>query len=321
MNKIKQNQPRINSCPGYFILAAKGFCMGASDVVPGVSGGTIAFILGIYEELINSIKSFDLYSLKLLLTFKIRRLLDRVSWQFPLTVLTGILTAIFSLAKLLSWLLYNEPVFIWSFFFGLILASIITVSRRVKDWRVLAWISLTGGISGSYFLVGIVPCATPVTPWFLFFCGSLSICAMMLPGISGSFILVLLGKYHYILDAVNERDFFTLFLFAGGAFVGIITFSRFLGWLLKNYHDLTVALLTGLMLGSLRKVWPFKETIQTFVDNHGQVIPLVQSNILPGRWNSEVTGAIIFMLFGLITIICLERLSKGNRVKFTVDPY
>ena len=309
---MKMNS-KNRSFTDYIVLGVKGFCMGASDVVPGVSGGTMAFILGIYEELFDAIKSFDLKSLQFFVTLKFRPLLDRISWQFLLAVGIGILVAIFSLSKLLSWLLQNRPIFIWSFFLGLILASVLSVSRRVEAWRVLTWLCLVGGTLGSYFLVGLVPVATPNDYWFLFLCGAVAICAMILPGISGSYILVLLGKYQYVLDAVNHRDFLVLGLVAAGACVGIIAFSRILGWLLKNYHDLMVATLTGLMIGSLRKVWPWKETLESVVDSHGRMVPLVQSNILPGQWNGEVLAALSLMVAGLLAVLFLDRL--GNRTK------
>jgi putative membrane protein len=307
---MKMNS-KDRSFPDYIVLGAKGFCMGASDVVPGVSGGTMAFILGIYEELIDVIKSFDLKSLQFLVTLKFRPLLDRISWQFLLAVGIGIFAAIFTLSRLLSWLLQNRPVFIWSFFLGLILASVLSVSRRVEAWRILTWLCLVGGTVGSYFLVGLVPVSTPNDYWFLFLCGAVAICAMILPGISGSYILVLLGKYRYVLDAVNHRDFLVLGLVAAGACVGIIAFSRILGWLLKNYHDLMVATLTGLMIGSLRKVWPWKETLESVADLHGQTF--VQSNILPGQWNGEVLAALSLMVAGLLAVLFLDRL--GNRIK------
>lgn len=301
------------SFPDYIILGVKGICMGASDVVPGVSGGTMAFILGIYEELINAIRSFDLKSFQFLVTLKFRPLLDRISWRFLLAVSIGIFTAIFTLARLLSWLLQNSPVFIWSFFMGLILASVVSVSRRVEEWRVLIWLFLVGGTLGAYFLVGLVPVATPDAPWFLFLCGAVAICAMILPGISGAYILVLLGKYQYVLDAVNHRDVVVLALVTAGACVGIVAFSRILGWLLRNYHDLMVAILTGLMLGSLRKVWPWKETSESAVDVHGQVVPVLQSNILPGQWSWEVATALSLMVVGLLTVLFLDRLGNQNR--------
>jgi putative membrane protein len=309
---MKMNRKK-RSFTDYIVLGVKGFCMGASDVVPGVSGGTMAFILGIYEELIDAIKSFDLKSLQSLVTLKFRSLLDRISWQFLLAVGMGILAAIFTLSRLLSWLLQNRPVFIWSFFLGLILASVLSVSRRVEAWRSLTGLCLVGGTLGSYFLVGLVPVSTPNDFWFLFLCGAVAICAMILPGISGSYILVLLGKYQYVLDAVNQGDFLILGVVATGACVGIIAFSRILGWLLKNHHDLMVATLIGLMIGSLRKVWPWKETLESVVDSHGQIVPLVQSNILPGQWNGEVLAALALRAAGLLAVLFLDRL--GTRIK------
>ncbi|MBU0734042.1 MAG: DUF368 domain-containing protein [Proteobacteria bacterium] len=297
----------------YVILTAKGFCMGAADVVPGVSGGTMAFILGIYEELINAIKSFDFKSLKLLVTLKGRAFFESISWKFLLAVGVGILTAIFTLARLLAWLLQNTPVLIWSFFLGLILASVVTVSRRVEAWRPLTWLSLLGGLIGIYFLVGLVPGTTPNDLWFLFLSGAIAICAMILPGISGSFILVLMGKYQYILEAVNHRDFLVLFVVAAGACVGIAAFSRLLGWLLSKYHDLMVAFLTGLMLGSLRKVWPWKETLESWVDSHGKTVPIIQANIVPAQWNGEVLSALCLMVAGFLVVFVLDRLAGRDR--------
>jgi putative membrane protein len=311
---MKKNsiQPGKRSFSSYVILAAKGFSMGASDVVPGVSGGTMAFILGIYEELIDAIRSFNLKSLKLLITFKGRAFLDSISWRFLLAVGFGILTAIFSLAKLLAWLLQNKPVLIWSFFLGLILASVVTVNRRVGRWRIPTWICLICGTVGIYYLVALTPGTTPNDPWFLFLSGAIAICAMILPGISGSFILVLLGKYQYILEAVNQRDFMVLFIVAAGAGVGITAFSRLLGWLLTRYHDLMVAVLIGLMIGSLRKIWPWKETLETMVDSHGKVVPLVQSNILPAQWNGEVLSAICLMVTGFLIVFVMDRLAGSK---------
>lgn len=297
----------------YLILTGKGICMGASDVVPGVSGGTMAFILGIYEELIDAIRSFDLKSLQLLMRFEFQRLLDRISWRFLLAVGFGILTAVFTLARLLSWLLQNSPIYIWSFFFGLILASVVSVSRRIENWRKSTYVGLAGGSIGAYFLVGFVPVSTPDDPWFLFLCGAIAICAMILPGISGSFILVLLGKYEYVLQAVNQRDFVVLLLVAGGACIGILAFSRILGWLLRNYHDLMVAVLTGLMLGSLRKVWPWKETLATMVDPHGRLVPVVQSNVLPSQWSGELAAAFFLMVVGLVVVLFLDRLGEPTK--------
>lgn len=294
----------------YLVLVIKGFCMGASDVVPGVSGGTMAFILGIYEELVKAIRSFDLKFLKLVFSFKIREAVDHVSWQFLMAICLGIFAAVFSLARILSWMLQNQPVLIWSFFFGLIVSSVFTVGRHLNKWTWsdVGWMLL--GAVGSYFLVGMVAVSTPDVSWFLFMSGAIAICAMILPGISGAFILVLLGKYHYVLEAVNNRDLFPLLLVAAGAGFGLISFSRFLSWLFKSHHDLTIAILTGLMLGSLRKIWPWKKTLQTITDSHGNVLPVLQANILPPHWNKEVTVAIGLMVLGFLVVFCLDLWAK-----------
>ena len=286
--------------------------MGASDVVPGVSGGTIAFILGIYEELITAIKAFDLYSIKLLLSFRFKAFFNHIPWQFLLSIGIGIILAIFSLSKAISWLLQYRPVLIWSFFLGLILASVGIVFLRVKKWGSSSILYLLMGSIGAYLLVGLVPVSTPNTPFFLFFCGAIAICAMILPGISGSFILVILGKYQFILEAVNQRDFTVLLCVAAGSFVGIASFSRLLKWLLTRYHDLTIALLIGFMIGSLRKVWPWKETVKSIQDAQGKIIPIIQTNILPEQLNGEVMWAIFIGFLGLGSILILNRFSNQH---------
>ncbi|MFQ5610667.1 MAG: DUF368 domain-containing protein [Anaerolineae bacterium] len=291
----------------YLGLVLRGFAMGSADVVPGVSGGTMALILGIYEELINSIRAVDFTFARLVISLRLREALEKLPWKFLASVATGIGLAIFSLARFLSWMLENHPVLIWSFFFGLVLASVITVSRQVKTWHPATIVGAILASIGSYFLVGSVPVQTPNAPWFLFLSGAIAICAMILPGISGAFILVLLGKYQYVLNAVNERDIVTLLLVMAGAAIGIVTFAQFLGWLFKRYHDLTIALLIGLMLGSLRKLWPWKETLRTLVDRHGDEIPVEQINILPASWNGEVAFAIALALAGFAAVLMISR--------------
>lgn len=291
----------------YLGLAARGFAMGAADVVPGVSGGTMAFILGIYEELINSIKNLlNPQAFQLALRFKIIQALEVLPWKFLLAVGVGILAAIFSLAPYLEWMLINKPELLWSFFFGLVAASIYTVSRRVSRWGAGAIGAVIIGAIAAYIIVGLVPTETPNTWWFLFISGFIAICAMILPGISGSFVLVLLGKYQYVLSAVNNRDFVTLFLVAAGAGVGIVSFAQVLSWLFKRYHDLTVAVLIGLMAGSLRKIWPWKETIREIIDRHGVPVPVEQVNILPPAWNGEVFFALILAVVGFALVFGLE---------------
>jgi putative membrane protein len=294
------------SLAGYLGIALRGMCMGAADVVPGVSGGTMALILGIYQELIEAIRSMDARFIRTLLAFRFREAMSLVPWKFLGFLVLGILFAVFSLARLLAWLLENKPVLLWSFFFGLILASILSVGREIERWKVgtLTWAVV--GTVGAYLLVGMVPLNTPEAPWFLFLSGAVAICAMILPGISGSFILVLFGKYHFVLAAVNEKNFFVLAVVTAGALFGITSFSRLLSWLLKKHHDGTIALLLGLMLGSLRKIWPWKKTLETAMDLHGNTIPLIQINVLPSEWNSEVGIALSLALAGFMMVLSLQ---------------
>ncbi len=301
------------SVTDYFVLALKGICMGASDVIPGVSGGTMAFILGIYEELIFSIKSFDSRFVLLLLRGQIREAMERVKWQFLLAVVSGIGLAIVSLARVLAWLLQNEPVLIWSFFFGLISASVITVSRRVNRWSLTLIIAGVLGAAIAFWLVGLIPAKTPNAPWYLFLSGAVAICAMILPGISGAFILVLLGKYQYVLQALNNRDIFTLATVAAGACVGIVLFSRFLGWLFANHHDLIVSILTGFMLGSLRKVWPWKKVVH-IITTGGQGTVEIHQNILPGSIDMRTIWAVALMALGCAVVLALDQLAHHKTI-------
>jgi len=243
----------------YLTLVLKGFAMGSCDIIPGVSGGTMALILGVYEELIQSIRNL---ARPPFLGALVRGLLGetlRVSnWRFLLALGSGILLAILSLARLLEFLLATQAVLVWSFFFGLIAASVITVSARVRRWHAGAVLAFLLGTLLAFWLVGLTPGRTPETPWFLFLSGALAICAMILPGISGAFILVLLGKYEFVLGALNRGDLLTLLIVALGAGVGLIAFTQVLGWLLARYYNLALALLCGFMLGALRKIWPWK---------------------------------------------------------------
>ena len=262
----------------YLVITLKGMGMGAADVVPGVSGGTIAFIVGIYEELINSIKSINLESIKLLLRFKIADFWKAINANFLLSVFIGIMISVLSLAKVITWLLETHPVLVWSFFFGLVLASTWSVSKRIKKLSISRWAIFIFGAALAFFITDATPASTPDSLWFIFICGAIAICAMILPGISGSFILVLLGKYMFIMSAIKEINIPVIAIFAVGAGIGIIAFSNVLSYLLNKYHDMTIATLAGFMFGSLNKIWPWKETIETFVDRHGIVKPLVEKN-------------------------------------------
>jgi len=284
--------------------------MGAADVVPGVSGGTMALILGIYRELIFSIKSFDLKFLKLFFSLKIKKAFDRASWEFALPLLTGILTAIFTLSGILSWLLQNKPVPLWSFFFGLILASIFTLIQHFEKRTLWIFLWILFGAVCTYYLVGLMPAATPDKAWFLFLCGAVAICAMILPGISGAFILVLLGKYQFVLEAVHQRHFLILLLVAAGAGAGLFTFVRILNWFFRKFPNVTIAVLTGFMLGSLRKIWPWKTTISISVDSHQNLAGILQKNILPEQWNLELMIAIGISIAGFLVVFLLNFWAK-----------
>ncbi|MDM8145318.1 DUF368 domain-containing protein [Bacteroides eggerthii] len=285
----------------YVTLALKGMAMGAADVVPGVSGGTIAFIVGIYDELINSIKSINAHSLKLLFTGKIPSFWKAINGNFLFSILLGIGISVFSLAELITWLLVTHPIMVWAFFFGLVLASTWFVSKDIKEWNVKTVASFIVGAAVAYYITVATPTETPSNLLFIFLCGVIAICAMILPGISGSFILVLLGKYFYIMDAVKGLKFEVLLVFAAGALIGITSFSRVLSFALVRFRNSTLALLTGFMLGSLNKVWPWKEKI-AMADGFE-----LEKNILPNAFLAE---AIVLAIIGFFLVYFLEKLSQ-----------
>jgi len=303
----------------YSIVTLKGIAMGAADVIPGVSGGTIAFISGIYGELLDSIKSINLVALKLLLTGKFAEFWKAINGTFLLSLVTGIAFSIISLAKALKYLLDHYPILVWSFFFGLVVASAIYVARTITKWNFGTVASGSAGIIIAYFITVITPAEANTTYWFIFLSGAIAICAMILPGISGSFILVLLGMYKFILEAVGNFELGVIFTFMAGAAIGIISFSNVLSWLLKKYHNLTISLLSGFMIGSLNKVWPWKKVVETFTDRHGEEKPLIEENILPGTYEqitenqSFIIEAIALAAFGFVLIFIIENIANRLR--------
>ncbi|WP_064976314.1 DUF368 domain-containing protein [Alistipes provencensis] len=300
----------------YIILALKGCAMGMADVVPGVSGGTIAFISGIYEELLDSIRSVNATALKLLLKFRLAEFWRHINGRFLLPVLLGIAIAIFSLARLMTYLLVNHPIAIWSFFFGLIVASALLVAKQIGRWDWRTVLAFVVGAVAAWWITVATPAETPNDWWFVMLSGAIAICAMILPGISGAFILLLLGKYQYIMHAVGEFNIPVIVVFVIGAVAGIISFSHLLSWLLKHWHDVTVAVLMGFMVGSLNKVWPWKETVETYLDSHGVAQPLVQTNIAPGTFEqltgepSLLTQAILLGIVGFLAIYGIELIAR-----------
>ena len=291
----------------YLLLALKGCAMGMADVIPGVSGGTIAFISGIYTELIESIKKLGGPSLRLLATLRLREFWREINGNFLAAVFAGLLVAVFSLARAMTYLLEHHPIEIWAFFFGLIVASALLVARDVTRWNAASVVSLLCGIAVAWWITVASPSQTPETWWFILLSGAIAICAMILPGISGAFILLLMGKYDYVLSAVNGikagseigRNLLTLALFVVGILFGISFFVRLLSWLFRKYHDLTVAVLIGFMAGSLRKVWPWKSGPESDA-----------VNVMPHDFNVEFWSAIALALFGFALVIALEAVAK-----------
>jgi len=257
----------------YFIITLKGIAMGAADAVPGVSGGTIAFISGIYEELILSISNINLSLFKTLKQDGIKAFWTQANGNFILALLTGIVIGFASFMRLAKYLIEQHPVLIWSFFFGLIVVSIYFVGKQITKWNASTIVAFTVGAITAYYITSLPLFATNNNPWFLFIAGAIAICAMILPGISGSFILLILGAYKALSNAMDDFNFKKIAIFAAGAIVGLLSFSRLLKWLFKNYHNTTLALLTGFILGSLNKMWPWKQTVSVMNDKSGDIVP------------------------------------------------
>lgn len=281
--------------------------MGAADVVPGVSGGTIAFISGIYEELITSINNINLGLLKTWKTEGFMSVWKKVNGNFLLALFAGIFISLFSLATLVSWLLENEPVLLWSFFFGLVLASVFFVGKEIKRWNLGIITALILGAIVAFFITTLPPNENIESLPFLFLSGALAVCAMILPGISGAFILVLLGSYKTILDAVHEKDIKIIITVGLGAIFGLLSFARLLKWMFTHYKNITLAILTGFILGSLNKIWPWKRILETKVFGDRTVI--IDTNTSPFNYdgNPQILYAIIAAFIGFSLIFILEK--------------
>jgi putative membrane protein len=311
----------VRTARDYFLLYLKGVGMGGADVIPGVSGGTVAFISGIYDELIDSIKSIDATALKLLLSFKIKECWAAVNGNFLIAVLAGIATSILSLAKLMTFLLEHHPIPVWSFFFGLILVSSPLILRDIKSWSVTTALFGLLGVGLAFVITILTPTTTPDNLFFIFFCGAVAICAMILPGISGAFILLLIGKYEYMISALTSFNFPVIIVFVLGCLIGLISFSHFLSWLLHHYRYPALALLAGFMVGSLNKVWPWKEVLAYRINSAGQQVPAFDQSI--GPWNYlEKTGnnplifqAILFAALGIFLVVALEKIALSLKSK------
>ncbi len=327
----------------YLIISLKGMAMGAADAVPGVSGGTIAFISGIYEELITTISNVNLSTLKVLKTEGIAAFWKKVNGNFILALLTGIIISFASFMKLAKYLIEEHPILIWSFFFGLIIASIYFVAKQITKWNTGSIAALITGAALAYYITSLPSMASNDSPYFLFFAGAIAICAMILPGISGSFILVILGAYKTLSNAIDSLDIKKIIIFALGAVIGLLSFSRVLKWLFKNYHNTTLAVLTGFIFGSLNKIWPWKKTVSVMSDSTGEIISfskvselgtlsvyqkelqnfesyktVVENSILPnhfseinGQLDAQILYAVLLMIAGFSIIFILEKI--GNK--------
>ena len=295
----------------YVVIGLKGMAMGAADVVPGVSGGTIAFISGIYEELLTSISNVNLTLLKTLKSEGITKAWQQLNGSFLLALLTGIFISIVTLAKVIKWLLENEPILLWSFFFGLVLASIIYIGKQINKWNIgIVIVALLGAVIAFYITTLNPLVSENSSTLFLFLAGAIAICAMILPGISGAFILVLLGAYKPILAAVNDRNFTIIASVGAGAIVGLLAFSRVLKWLFAHYKNYTLAALTGFIVGSLNKIWPWKETLTWRIDSHGEQVPFNQQSVSPFHFeDNQLLFAILLAAVGFALILLLEKLA------------
>lgn len=300
-----------------FLLFAKGVAMGAADVVPGVSGGTVAFITGIYDELLRSIASVPA-ALGLFLRGRIVEAWKAANATFLLILLLGIMTSVVSLARVITYLLAEHPIPVWSFFFGLIMVSTHLVVREVQRWNGSRVFSLLLGVAFAYWITVASPLQLGHDPLSLFLAGAITICAMILPGISGSFILVLLGLYSFVLTAVKGLDITVLLIFASGCLVGLVSFAGVLRWLLVRWRDLTLTFLTGLMIGSLNKIWPWKQTLTWRTDSQGEQVPVLQTNLWPEQFaqlsgqDPQILLAIGLAVAGIVLVLGLEWLAARH---------
>lgn len=332
---MRNKEKGFSRLAGVFV---RGIGMGAADVVPGVSGGTIAFISGIYQELLDTIKGVNLTNLKTIKTEGLAGFWKNINGNFIVALFAGIATSILSLASLISGVLEvegptNAKVSLWSFFFGLIVASIIYIAKQVKGWGVKEIVGLLIGGAVAYYVTIANVSEDSDSLAFLFFAGALAISAMILPGISGSFILVLLGAYQPVMTAIKNAvaaiklaDFgaiitasLPLAVVGLGCIIGLLSFSRVLSWLFKNQEKITLATLTGFMIGSLNKIWPWKETLDSRINSKGLTVPTVTGNISPEKYeqinaiDSNLSGAVMFAVIGFVIVFALEFV--GNKFK------
>ena len=297
----------------YITVFLKGMAMGIAEVIPGVSGGTVAFITGIYERLLNAIKSFSPPLFGVLKEEGIKGVWEKIDGTFLVSLFAGMLVSLVSLAHLITSLMEDYPVLLWSFFFGLIIASALFIGRQLSKWNISNIIALVIGAVIAYFITIVSPASPNEALWFVFLAGAIAISAMILPGLSGSFILLLMGMYSFVFGAIKELDLAIIGVFGLGCVVGILSFSHVLSWTFKHYKDITLAFLTGLMLGSLNKVWPWRNVLETRINSHGEEVPFRELSVLPSNFvggEPYLLGALVLMVVGFLVVFLLERVSK-----------
>jgi len=314
---------------GYFL---KGFGVGAANVIPGVSGGTVALITGIFERMINAIKSFDLKAVKLLFKGEIKQFIEHTDLLFLIAVFAGAVVSIFSLAKLLGWLFIGYPVYVWSYFFGLILASVFFVGKNVSKFNLPVILSFIVGTGIAVYISMMDPAAENTSTWYLLICGVVAIISMILPGLSGSFVLILLGNYQLVMiDSVSTFNLEILIPVGIGAAVGLPAFSHVLSWIFKKFKDQTLSLLTGFILGSLSILWPWKKPIYLTDDNGIEIVkssgdPIIKTyeRFIPEAINLEVFIAISLLFVGIFSVWLLEKVAAdkddGKEVSDELEP-
>ena len=302
-----------------FWLFFKGVLMGAADIVPGVSGGTIAFITGIYERLLLSLQSILPALFELIKNRSFSAFWKKINGTFLMTLFSGILLSVLMLAKLIIYLLINHPIPLWSFFFGLIVASVSIVGKQISEWNVRLFVSVAAGALIAFFFTQLAPASVEHNYLNAFLSGLIAICAMILPGISGSFILVMLGTYSFILGAIKEFDIIVLAIFASGCLIGLLSIANVLVWAFSHFRNITLALLTGFMIGALTKVWPWKEILTYREDRHGRLLPLLEQNVLPNTYelitgaSAQVGMAFVCFVVAIVGVLLLESFASRSK--------
>jgi putative membrane protein len=298
----------------------KGIVMGCADVVPGVSGGTIALITGIYDRLIFAIKSFDLEALGLLKKGDIKGIWRKIDGNFLLALALGIGTSLYTLASVITFLIAEYPIQLWSFFFGLIIVSSLFVLRELRERNWLNILLVIVGAAVAFFITTMKPATDTSNLWLLFPAGFIAICAMILPGLSGAFLLLIMGQYNNMLAALKNFEVSKILVFASGCLIGLLSFARVIAYLLANFRDKTLAILAGLMIGALNEIWPWKVVIKQRLNSKGESVPFIKENVLPHTFveKTEATDpflleALFFMAFGIFIVVAIER--AANYIK------